>query len=182
MLNPRDAFERAYGRSERPAPEDEQGVEEIQDYLPRHPALWPWARYVGRMLAALFAASVLWLGAAFGLEGGPAILVGTLLPGVLCLALAAFVWGWDGWIYLDHPGIVAVVGGAALVFGIVGLTRIVINNLPATHPAALVAANWAFLGLLAVVLTWQAGVALRRSSESHATTADRGTHPSSGRP
>jgi hypothetical protein len=36
--------------------------------------------------------------------------------------------------YHDHPGIVAVVGGTALAFGILVLTRMVSNNLPATQP------------------------------------------------
>jgi hypothetical protein len=181
MLNPRVAFERTYGRSERPSPNDEQGGEETQPPPPRHPAFWPWARYVSRMLAALFAASVLWLGAAFTIDGGPVILLFGLLPGVSCALGAALLWRWDEWMSLDHPGVVAVVGGAVLAFGIVGLTRMVIDNLPDTHPVALVVANWAFLGLLAAALAWQAGVAWRQSTGSNTSTDDHGTHASSDR-
>lgn len=160
MLNPRDAFERAYGPARaRPA---DTGGEGIPAQPPPHPALWPWARCVGRTLALLLAAGVLWLGAALGLEGGPGILVGTLLPGLLCLALAAFVWAWDGWMYLDHPGVVIALGTPPLALAAYGVGWLVVTNLPVTRPAGLVAANLAFLGLLLALLAWQARVAWRQ--------------------
>lgn len=158
MVNPRDAFEHAYGRSERP-PIDDAGAEQSRSLPPPHPALWSWARYVGRMLALLVSAAVLWLGAAFGLEGGPGVLIGTLFPGLLCLALTAFIWVWDGWMSLNHPGVILALGVPPLALVVSGLCWLVLTNLPNTHPAGLVAVNLAFLGLLLLLLGWQARVA-----------------------